>query len=888
MATSDLCTTLQRHAAFMSAASSSASPDSQSYGGSSINIHKGPSSNAAAVAMIPPLDVTTERRICTAILALLDDDSNDVQAIAVKTLGVLLTTVHEEQVLEIANRLITLILDETKSDLRDVYTIGLRTLVKTISPPSLSSSLSSSSSSSTISTSCVTSSFNNNNNNTGNAVCMKLIPRLIEGIHYDGMMEDIKLACLDILTDLLTRCCCFFGGGGGGGTSHYYFLAMEHERILSVLLRQLGHVSAIVKKRTGLAIGYLAVIISDVLLFRLVDTLLSQINMYGEDKKNNECKKSKKRTTTSSKGSDCASVKGKLVGTSLLAGKNGDNLFGATADTRALIRTMCTISGTVGHRLANQIDRIVPIFLRFCDPFELNIMGGLDGNNVNDGNGGNTDHFDNDARMDYDNDVDKGGDGNEELAEAMANDLRESCFAGFESFIIRCPVEIQGHIPKIIEAALAYMKYDPNYSYGDDDETDGTDSANIDYEEEDDEDELDEGFSDDDLEDVSDDEDESWKVRRSAIRTLRAVVDSMKSDPIRLWTEYGVAGALVKRFKEREENCRVDVIDCFTRLLSNTLAVSVRTTTHGGDAMDLSSEDGADMIAAKFIPTIIKSCEHQLKAKKGGERTKSSALALLSTTCSSPGGIGGTDQIAILFTRLRTILSDPSGSKSLKLEALSLVRVILSTDNHKVADLQSCLVSLLPELCRVVNEDWYKVIAEALRVLAVVPRLAIGIDNDKLDPSIVASMLFSAVQPRLAAHDLDQEIKECALAASASLLSALHPFLSPDQKQNLLKLILERLRNEITRLAALKTLAVVALAKNPPLDISSIFGESLSELAALLRQQNRGIKQSSLEALDIVVGGHGANMDATLCEQVLREAGVIITDTDLHISHLSM
>ena len=44
------------------------------------------------------LDAATERRICTAVLRLLHDKSNDVQALAVKTLGVLLTTVQEEQV----------------------------------------------------------------------------------------------------------------------------------------------------------------------------------------------------------------------------------------------------------------------------------------------------------------------------------------------------------------------------------------------------------------------------------------------------------------------------------------------------------------------------------------------------------------------------------------------------------------------------------------------------------------------------------------------------------------------------------------------------------------------------------------------------------------------
>ena len=105
MATSDLCEVLKRHASRDGTSNTSSSPN---------------------------LDPSTERRICTAVLRLLHDKSNDVQAIAVKTLGVLLTTVQEEQVLEIADSLADQVLDATKSDLRDVYAIGLRTLVQTI------------------------------------------------------------------------------------------------------------------------------------------------------------------------------------------------------------------------------------------------------------------------------------------------------------------------------------------------------------------------------------------------------------------------------------------------------------------------------------------------------------------------------------------------------------------------------------------------------------------------------------------------------------------------------------------------------------------------------------------------------------------------------------
>ena len=46
--------------------------------------------------------------------------------------------------------------------------------------------------------------------------------------------------------------------------------------------------------------------------------------------------------------------------------------------------------------------------------------------------------------------------------------------------------------------------------------------------------------------------------------------------------------------------------------------------------------------------------------------------------------------------------------------------------------------------------------------------------------------------------------------------------------------------------------------------------------------------QSSLEALDIVVTNHGAKLNVELFDSVLKELGNLITERDLHLSHLSL
>lgn len=765
MATSDLCEVLKRH------------------------------SSGEGMSM----DSTTERRICTAVLRLLHDKSNDVQAIAVKTLGVLLCCTKEEQVLEIADSLADQVLDANKSELRDVYAIGLRTLVKTI-PPSM-----------------------------GDLTSQRLVGRLLDGIRTSS--EEIVLCCLDILTDLLGR----FGAAAVSVTR-------QHEPVLQMCLQQLSSESAVVRKRAGNTIGCLSVVLSDVLLVSMVERLLSQIDLEQQD-------------------------------------------------TRALIRTMCTVSGAVGHRLQQpQIDRILPIFLRFTKP--------------DDALTGDDDDY---HQKDHD-DLDMEDEG----AMALANELRESCFMGFESFVLRCPTQVEPHLESIIQAALAYMSYDPNYSYG----TDQTDDADGD-------DELEEDYSDyeeeeEESDEDDDDDDESWKVRRSAIRALKAVVEAKKHDPSKLWThEYQtrrgksaiVAMALVQRFKEREENCRVGIIDCFTRLLSVTVKAAeagVISFTITSDQMDTSTVTTIDL-RTHYAPALVKACENLLSVKKGGERSKSNALALLSTLCKAPGGVGGQPEIVSVFKHVQTFLAHAgdyalhreASSKTLRLDALSLVHAMLVCNNHDPVHVRKGLrQTLLPQLCQAVQEQWYKVIAQALRALAAVPNFfVIGYNEGeesqgarKQEMDDVAKQLYAAMEPLLAAHDVDQEIKECALTTCASLLSALHSSLSREQTARLLDLLLERLKNETTRIAAIKTLARIASASSKSLDLTPILGESIQTMASFLKLQSRSLKQSSLEALDTVITNHGLSNDDSkdLYSMVLQDLSYLVVDTDLHISHLSL
>jgi cullin-associated NEDD8-dissociated protein 1 len=844
MATSDLCELLKKHS------SSSSMTDNAAAG------------TAAAAASShnsqpPALDAATERKICETILTLLHDKSHDVQAVAVKTLSVLLTTVQPEQVLKIADSLADQVLDAAKTELRDVYAMGLRTLVQTI-PASM-----------------------------GQRVAQRLIERLMDFISNNSSTtssnnsrattatvitantQEIVLACLDSLTDLLTR----FGATAPAVTK-------QHEAILLLCLDQLqsspppppatatsaipttGTLAApppsatsfaVVRKRAGHVLACLSTVLSDALLQRLIQALLRHLE-------------------------DASST---------------------AHDTRSVIRTMCAVSAAVGHRLdQSHIDRILPLFLRFTQPADALTGDDEDEDRMVTSTASSDAHH---------HDVD------------VMNELRESCFMGLESFVVRCPNEVESHLNQIITAALAFMSFDPNYSYG---TTGGDGQDDEDAISEDDEDNEDNYEDEDDADDDDDDDDdESWKVRRSAIRVLTAVVESKCHTPVALWTvqyqirsgpSLPVAQALVQRFKEREENCRVAVIECFTRLL----AVSVAAASSGSGlrfatALDMNDDSDASVatinLQTEYAPGIVKACQTILSVKKGNDRSKSTALSLLATLSRAPGGVGGQTEIASVLAHVKTFLADEDTnalhregtSKALRLDALSLVHALLAS--HETYDpvhmRKSLSQTLLPELCQAVNEQWYKVTAEALRALSEVPRvfvLGYGSDEDPAavgkERTSVAKQLYSAIEPLLAAHDVDQEIKECALKACASLLSSLHSNMSSEQTGRLLSLLLDRLSNETTRMAAIKTLSSMA-ATDGGCDLQPILAESISGLASFLRLQNRGLKQSSLEALDIVVLNHGAAIDLAngeLYTKVLEELAPLVTDRDLHLSHLSL
>mmetsp|Transcript_7282 Transcript_7282/g.14358 ORF Transcript_7282/g.14358 Transcript_7282/m.14358 type:complete len:826 (+) Transcript_7282:1-2478(+) len=304
-----------------------------------------------------------------------------------------------------------------------------------------------------------------------------------------------------------------------------------------------------------------------------------------------------------------------------------------------------------------------------------------------------------------------------------------------------------------------------------------------------------------------------------------------------------------------------------------------------------------DAVRRKGVAAV-KACEKQLKVKKGNEKTKTAALSLLCVLCSAPGGLGDGSSLESVFAVVAGCLS-PGAAKALKLDALAFLQVCLRCDCHPPSSVQPHINSVLPLVSAAVQEDWYKIIAAALRVLGSIPALLVTpADDDEMgdappppppnvDVKEIASQLYSAVSSRLDENDIDQEIKEASISAVGSVVSTLGNHLPPSSLNSTLQTLTDRMGNEITRSSALRTLG--SIASSPlKVDMSSVLEPACLKMANFLRQHSRQLKMTVLEAISSFVQSNGGKMSDGLFVLILEEAAPLITDADLQVSHLAI
>lgn len=505
----------------------------------------------------------------------------------------------------------------------------------------------------------------------------------------------------------------------------------------------------------------------------------------------------------------------------------------------------------------------------------------------------------------------------EELAEDGAPNLeieevREAGLVALEGFLSSCSNDMRVFTDESIEAALRYVVYDPNTATDEDDEDmGGTQDEENDDAETNGFDDAEEDFEEDGA--MSDDDDASWKVRRCAAKALYAIISTRSNGDLLdngiLYNK--IAPVLIGRFKEREENVRLEILATLASLIRKTgegvslLSPSVdddidftaeyasrsrkrrRVNSDAGtfdapgvfsSSMGLSSPapspspvSGPKADLARLSPAIVRGVSKLLK--QNSIPTKQASVTLLRDLVLVQNG-GLSDSLGKVVEPLLDAVKSSgatatgsasastsvggaaaaSGSK-MRIEALQLISAICDTHSSKVV--APYIGSIVPNIVTAIKDKYYKVSSEALLAIEslikiLTPPRSAGSEQQR---KLHVGSIYDAISTRAVATDADLEVRQRAIHALGVLLARTSgsgnvKLLMTTNKSKALAILQDRLKNETTRLSGVKAVDLVVASAVDQSDVQPAWARGVAlELGAQLRKADRSLRGASLAAL---------------------------------------
>ncbi|KAK4057022.1 hypothetical protein OIO90_001922 [Microbotryomycetes sp. JL221] len=484
------------------------------------------------------------------------------------------------------------------------------------------------------------------------------------------------------------------------------------------------------------------------------------------------------------------------------------------------------------------------------------------------------------------------------------DELKEGGLQALEAFALKCPTDSASFFQQFIQAGTTWLKYDPNYA-GDDEEDDDVEMGTAS-----DDDEIED--EDDYGEDYTDDDDTSWKVRRASAKLLSSCISTKSRDMLSSFYQ-NISPVVIARFNEREETVRLEIWSMFTVLLTQTKmwGQSTRVQTSGlepgssasssssgklkrkrsSDQMDV--EEGPISQLRSQTPAIVKSIVKQLSTKSLPMR-QAGFLLLHELIDVLEGGLES--QINPLVTRIEASLKTSDGglsgaATSLKIEILSFLGLLFRT--HPIKSFHEELNKLVPLLVSTIGDRFNKIASEAFTTTTELVRIL-----RPVQPSVSAVSssvsgwlinIYEATSKRLVSTDADEEVKSKGIICLGALLYHAGDVLNDGFEQSL-NFLRDRLKNEVSRLIAVKVVGEVAespVCQNSKFD--KWIEECLIEVSTLLRKVHRPLKVTSFKCLKSLLNRHGDYLisDDTL-QVVANELQPLLSDVDINLLPLAL
>lgn len=492
-------------------------------------------------------------------------------------------------------------------------------------------------------------------------------------------------------------------------------------------------------------------------------------------------------------------------------------------------------------------------------------------------------------------------------------EVREAALVTLERFLSLCSSDMRMFTEDSIFVALQHLTYDPNVAidHGDEDmgviqgeELDDDETNDFDLENNG----LEEDFEEE--EQMSGDEDDSWKVRRCAAKLLYTIISTRRNEEL---LENGtlyekIAPILIKRFNEREENVRLEVMAALASLIlrtgegksfSNTnqdrefdgassqTPISRKRRRAGSDADSSNSQgtmsssisvsspatspfplSGPKADLARLCPSIVDGVAKLFRHSSA--LTRQSAITILRYMVLVQHG-GLSEQLSKIADAVvdniemsgastgHSLASLGSGTSTatnkLRIEALQLIGIICNTHSLKV--LSPHMDRIVRGVANAAKDPHYKISGEAVHVFESIVKALTPPRSLSTESPIAMHLekLYKITLDRARVTDVDVEVRQRAIHALGFFLARTSGLngskaLSGIDKSSALSIIQDRIKNETTRLSAVQAIDMITASTKDKNDLQPDWIQTVAlELGAQLRKSDRILRGTSLAAL---------------------------------------
>jgi len=476
-----------------------------------------------------------------------------------------------------------------------------------------------------------------------------------------------------------------------------------------------------------------------------------------------------------------------------------------------------------------------------------------------------------------------------------------NCLEALSSLIQRCPNSISKFLDNIIKLSIKKVTFDPNLAQDDDDQKmDGGDDDDDDDEFFETENQADWGADDEDGGDGGDgwgaeDEvpvssaDESWKVRRAAVRVLSMFIN-VRNDLLKEYVD-DLVKKLVSRFHERDTSVQEQVFHAFKELIHETYNRSTNEELESDESFDkvpdsppvtLMRQRSFGQTVRDFYPEAIKGLSAAF-TKASVQSKKIILIVLKEIVLMEQGGMA--QHFDLFMGHVLYSLTATEKSSVLNEDAILLTKILF--EYHTFRSLSPYFEKLASAAAKVVEEAGNVLIKpKALQLCGIIAVKAKGhcVEEKKLET--VVRDLFKTTYSQLEQKANIENIKKASIDAMAMILAS-HGDILDKKCEDSLKILQQRLSNEVTRVSAMRAISKIANSE-VKVDLTSIVSKSIQLLSGFLRQISKGVKSQTMLCLNSLVRTHGKKISAKDYTYILEEVAPHISDQDLQLAALGL